>query len=98
MELAERMAKHNTRLSVSWAPRDVNQEADDLSNGNFDGFDPALRVPLDLATVKWEILPQVLRDGAAFYDELAVVRAAQPKGHAAKRQKKEEALRVRDPW
>ena len=98
MELAELMAKHNTRLSVSWSPRDVNQEADDLSNGKFDGFDPKLRVPFDVATVKWEILPQLLKDGAAFYEELATIRAAQPQGYAAKRQKKEESLRVRDPW
>ena len=92
------MSKHNTRLSVSWAPRDVNQEADDLSNGKFDGFDPALRVPLDLATITWELLPQLLRDGEVFYTELALVRAAQPQGNASKKQKKEEALRVRDPW
>ena len=63
MELAELMAKLNTRLSVSWSPRDVNLEADDLSNGKFDGFDPKLRVPFDVKTVKWEILPQLLQGG-----------------------------------
>ena len=97
MELAEQMAKHCTRLTVSWAPRDVNQEADDLSNGLFEGFSEELRVPMVMKEVKWELLPDLLRDGEAYYHELAALRAANPP-RLAKRQKKEEALRIRDPW
>jgi len=97
MELAEQMSKHGTRLTVSWAPRDVNQEADDLSNGLFSGFSPDLRVPMIMEEMKWEVLPSLLRDGEEFYKELATLRLTTTTP-AAKKQKKAEALRIRDPW
>ena len=38
MEMAVQMEDLNVRLDVNWTPRDYNEEADRLSNGNSEGF------------------------------------------------------------
>ena len=43
MELASHMKHEKMKASVSWAPREVNREADRLANGDTTGFDPNLR-------------------------------------------------------
>ena len=42
------MNKVNKRLVLNWRPRDKNSNADALTNSDFSGFSPGLRVPLVL--------------------------------------------------
>ena len=44
MERASHMKHERIKASVSWAPREVNKEADRLANGDTTGFDPNLRL------------------------------------------------------
>ena len=49
MELATQLTVRHLDLTLAWRRRDTNTEADDLTNGQFGGFDPARR--LDAAKV-----------------------------------------------
>ena len=49
MELASHMKHEKMKASVSWAPREVNREADRLANGDTTGFDPNLRLHIDVS-------------------------------------------------
>ena len=66
MELACQMDKMCLRLDVRWAPRTVNVEADDLSNGNTDGFDIANKALENIADIPWVILDKMMKFGLAF--------------------------------
>ena len=53
MELACHVKKKSIRAIVEWAPREENKEADSLANGERGEFDPALRMPVDAANLRW---------------------------------------------
>ena len=103
MELASQLEARSATLALEWAPRYLNQEADALTNGDFIGFDPARRLRVDFASLPWLYLPDLLKEGQAFYAENARVKAARkgsavtpavrkrPKGHSSR-------LRFREPW
>ena len=59
-------------LEATWLPREQNVEADDLTNDVFDKFDPALRISLDWSTIQMPVMAQLLEQGLAFEQELAV--------------------------
>ncbi len=93
MELAAQMEQHNLRVSVDWAPRAMNAEADDLSNSITTAFDPLYRVNLDLASLPWLVLPELMREGAEFD------RNRPPLTQQRLRKKPKNArLREVDPW
>lgn len=46
-------------LGLEWIPRDQSEEADALTNGRFDDFDPVRRIDVDLSNIKWLLLPQM---------------------------------------
>ena len=51
LELAGQLEARQSWLKLEWPPRQQNEEADALTNKNFDQLDPALRIPLDPATM-----------------------------------------------
>ena len=77
-----------------------NKEADALADGRFEGFDPALRVPVDFARTKWLVLDRLLSAGAAFQRDVEKRKAAGAvegcPGRGARR--KTQPLKVREPW
>ena len=103
MELASQLEARSATLSLEWAPRYLNREADALTNGNFTGFDPERRLHVDFAGLPWLYLPSLLTEGQAFYAENAKARAEKkgskgtagarkrPRGHSSQ-------LRFREPW
>ena len=113
MELAARTAAARCRLQLEWTPRESNDEADALSNGRTEGFDPAKRILVDLASVRWLVLTELMESGRQFSQELRAVRAQRhahrlerkacgetdiPPQHAYRKRAKHERLRVIDPW
>ncbi len=66
MELAAQLERRGMRLSLEWAPREVNTEADGLAAGHWKGFDPQRRIDLDLHSMPWLILPRFLELGREF--------------------------------
>ena len=103
MELASQLEARSATLSLEWAPRYLNEEADAFTNGDFSGFDPAKRLSVDFASLPWLHLPELLKEGQAYYAETAKAKVARkgstiapatrkrPKGH-------ESRLRFREPW
>ena len=111
MELALQMRARGTRLAVQWAPRDLNEEADALTNLKFEGFTPDLRIPVGLAEVEYQGLRDFLKVGKGFYAEVSTARAAARSGRTGGRagrgrggrasgrgRSKLDPLRSRDPW
>lgn len=49
MESAAQLQRAGLLLSVAWRPREVNEEADALTNSNFGAFDPARRRQVEWA-------------------------------------------------
>ena len=113
MELASQLEARQTRLSLEWSPREVNQQADDLTNEKFDEFDLDRRLEIDFERLPWKYLPQAMREGAEFYGQTAKLheqRRGLPRSAAGKKidasvmrrakasSPKVLSLRMREPW
>ena len=96
MEAAAQMEARGLELKLNWVPRDLNEEADSLSNLRFAGFTPRLRVEVDLAELPLLVLPRLTRQAFEFYE---VSRRALPASKRKRRGSARQApLRERDPW
>jgi len=102
MELAARLEASRTILELNWIPREENQEADDLSNLKSSAFDPARRVPIEVASIPWLVLDKALPEGAAYFADLQRKRAEASGGGGAParalKAAKGHRLRDREPW
>ena len=108
MELAHQLRKRRLVLRADWLPRLQNQEADDLTNGEFSAFTPSKRIRADLRYMSFAILPELFAEGSAYVEGLEAQRAKEKQriaaggppasGPGARKRKPAEALRVRDPW
>ena len=96
-ELAEQLRDRNLNLALSWTPRDQNEEADDLTNERFGRFDASLRVKVNLETIPWKILPEMLAISEDLYKRVQEEKAKPTKG-SEKKSKKEKTLKERQPW
>ena len=90
MEIAAILQQRNLDLSLEWVPRLQNTEADALTNADYRGFNPALR----LDEYEGIVLQGMLENGAEIDDDIK----AAWKGKVAKVQKAKSSLRVTDPW
>ncbi len=75
MELAAQLERHEMRLNVEWTPRDLNQEADDLSNFRFAGFHPAHRLGSRLEDINFIVLDRLLCHALEFEEARREARA-----------------------
>ena len=109
MELAAQMESKRAILEPEWAPRELNQEADDLTNEIFDAFSPGMRREISVDSLPWLVFPRLVKNSRAFYEGLIAssVREAAaaggepmgpPAGSAARFKKKVAGLRESDPW
>ena len=86
------------RLQLQWAPRDVNQEADDLTNGRTAAFSASLRLQCDPTTWPWMGLDQLLQQGRLFHSARLKNTAHQVVGHPPTGAPKRRKLSERQPW
>jgi hypothetical protein len=98
MELAAQLEARQTRLTLEWSPREVNQQADDLTNEKFDEFELSRRLEVDFDRLPWKYLPQAMREGMEFYEESAKLRGRGLARPPPAKKRKDLSLRVRDPW
>ncbi|CAE8676146.1 unnamed protein product [Polarella glacialis] len=103
MEIAAMLHQAGEGLDLQWVPRLQNIKADQLTNGDFRGFDPALRVRVNIATQPWVVLNSMLKQGRALYSVIREGRIESSKrklekfaGPFVRSQKK--SFRERDPW
>ena len=102
MELSEELLARRLVPEIEWAPRELNMEADALSRGITEGFTDGHRVEVNFSSIEWHILPEALRWG----EELNQAKSAakESRGRPDRRRaphpkrRKEDKLRVRDPW
>ena len=78
-ELACQMRQRGMELSLTWAPREQNEEADALANEDFTAFDPGRRVVVDLQKIKWLVLDDMLAVSENIYEEVRRQREAKPR-------------------
>lgn len=60
MEFSLRLKAKGLELGLRWLPRGQNIEADSLTNREFEGFDPKLRVGVDMDKVDFLILNKLM--------------------------------------
>ena len=104
MKLAAQLEARGAQLTLEWAPRELNQEADDLTHGEFGCFDPGLRITKPWEDLPWLVLPQLMAEAQAFYADLAALRKRAGQGGAAAADRRKRPandptrLRHREPW
>ena len=76
MEAAAQLEARGLDLGLNWVPREVNEEADALSNFRFGGFSEDMRIYLDMADLPFLTLPKLLKVAADFYAHAKKVKAA----------------------
>ena len=96
-ELAALLRGRSMALSLGWVPRDQNEEADALTNGDFASFQKQLRVDVDVAQIPWLILPRMLEVAGEIYER---VRKSKEEGGPPKAvaRRKAGTFRQRNPW
>ena len=101
MELSEHMRRMTQKVLVEWTPREGNQEADRLANGDATGFSNSNEVKLDPGHMNWLILDEALELGRQADQEhkLAKERGQLPnRCLKGKRKRPEDRLKLADPW
>ena len=99
-EVAAQLRARELELGLRWAPREQNEEADALTNGQFHAFNPELRIPVVIEELDWMVLLAMLSASEAIYGEIAQAKvSAQVRGKVLhKKVRPADKLRVRDPW
>ncbi|CAE8640836.1 unnamed protein product, partial [Polarella glacialis] len=68
LELTEQLQLNRWALDLKWQRRDQNQDADDLPNGDFDDFSPALRLDPPLSKLPWLVLPKLFEEAKELHN------------------------------
>ncbi len=105
IELTEELRRNNTLHNLSWRNRDLNTEADALTNGDFSLFDDSRRTAVDPNNLRWHVLPSLEKEAPQMYSDMKELKGNATKlskGRVAaarfvKRSAKDK-LRQRDPW
>ena len=102
IELSEQLRVRNAELHLTWVPRLQNQEADDLSNLKFDGFDQKNRIDCNIGEIKWLVFTELIVTTADMFKSISDEREkrketkmAVPKLRALRGNKR---LKWTDPW
>ena len=98
MELAYQLGGMEVSLNLHWIPREQNEEADDLSKGRFEKFDPKKRIEVDLEKMDFKIIPVLAEVAGRLDEEIRLKKVSKEKKHPEKRTPAEEKLRMREPW
>ena len=79
---------------MTWVPRELNAEADAITNGQVTWLNPALRIIAKMEDLPFVLLKELLSAGGELYKGLETVNIES--GSLAK--KPLGLLKVRDPW
>ncbi len=67
VQLPKELRLSELQLDLSWRSRDLNEEADDLTNSNFIRFDTERRIQVDASKLEWKILPILDKEAQRLY-------------------------------
>ena len=96
MEVASQLHHRQVSIGLNWVPRDLIQEADDLSNGIYEKFDMANQITVDVAKLEFRVLPQLLKTNSELYDKLDTMKGFEKSRKNSNR--KSRKLKQREPW
>ena len=85
-------------VSLVWVPRDQNEEADALTNGDFHGFDPRLRIRAPVEGMRWLVMDDMLKASEELYSTIEKEKASKKVEAKQARRPPAQRLRARDPW
>ena len=92
MELAAQLQNRGSELHLHWLPRLQNEQADQLTNGDFTGFAMERRLRFRLDDFRGLVLAEVLAAGTQLYDEIREAKG-QRMERLVKKVRRDEALR-----
>ena len=105
MELSEQLELRASWLDLEWVPRQQNIEAGALTSGHFAAFSSANRIVVDMKSLPFVVLTEMIEAGGGMLAELAGLREKKrlerAEARKAKRARKRLAgmsLKDRDPW
>ena len=103
--MAAVLQAQGAHLELNWLPRLQNEEADRLSNSDFRGFDPKLRIHVDIEAYEGLVLKKLLLAGLELYDEIREAKMAKVRDKLRRVELKNEPVHVKkaklrdtDPW
>ena len=70
MEASILMKKRGFLATLDWISRDENQEADALTNEEFEGFSPEYRREIDTKKGGWFVLDELMEESQQLYSEI----------------------------
>ena len=70
MELSCQLGFRRACLHTRWIPRLQNEEADALTNGDFQHFGPKLRIPVSLDQLQFRVVNELFEEGETYVAEL----------------------------
>ena len=82
------------RLDVSWVPRELNAEADAITNGEVSWLAKENQIKPDFENLPFILLKDLLAAGSAFHKDVEAVNVE----GAMPSKKSVGLLKVRDPW
>ena len=94
VELAAQLEARDVLLDVSWVPRELNAEADAITNGETSWLSADLRVKSAFEELPFMVLKGLLEAGSIFYKDMEAVNTE----GAPPTKKALGLLKVRDPW
>lgn len=105
IELSEQLRSRQLDLNLAWLPRLQNQEADDITNQNFEKFDASRRVRFEWEKIQWLVLDDLMQASQELYQQVVAereVRKTEPKPTSASKWRKKmsakERLKNTKPW
>ena len=100
-EMAVQLRERAMGLELNWIPREQNEEADALTNGNFAAFSPQHRIEVEISDLPWKILPKMLAAAEEIFTRTQSASRAKVMAGTGSRlaqNGKRRPLRVTDPW
>ena len=100
MQLAWTLHCKDLELRLDWLPRLQNREADALTNGDFAGFDPDLRVEVKPEELLDDQFKELLKKGGELFDEIKELRRKRKDGEikSLPASKKPKGAELIGPW
>ena len=102
IELSEQLRYRGAELHLTWIPRELNQEADDLSNLKFDDFDSERRIPFKVQGIPWKVFTELILASRDMFDTINAdrerLRERKRKPFQLVKLRGSKKLKWTDPW
>jgi len=99
-ELSAQMRAKNLELDLEWIPRNQNEEADAITNGQTGAFDQRRKIEVDVSALPFLVLDKMVVVADDLYEQVRARRAEKQfdgRCDAGARGKK-RPLKETDPW